>query len=284
MLNNIADSIKNVVKDTFCDNNVLLINADVFDVFEVLKPNMIDCIWTDPPYLLSNNGTTCISGKRVSVNKGKWDESKGVHEDHKFNTDWLRECYRILKLTGTIWVSGTIHVYLSIGMAIKELGYRILNDIIWVKKNPPPNLGCRCFTHSTETLLWAAKAPKGSEFKYTFNYKKMKAENHGKQMKNVWVFNAPSKNEKQFGKHPTQKPINLISRSLRASTKSGYIVFDPFMGSGTTGIAALLNDCFFIGVEREKKYYDLALKRIADASGNTSAITELKTPDGLKLF
>ena len=143
-------------------------------------------LWTDPPYLLSNDGVTCVAGRMVPVNKGEWDRSQGLELDHAFNRNWLRECSRVLKPAGTIWVTGTLHVYLSVGMAMLEEGFRILNDIVWEKPNPPPNLACRCFTHSTETILWATKASKKSKARYTLNYDSMRREAGGKQMKNVW--------------------------------------------------------------------------------------------------
>ena len=240
--------------------------ADAFSLMADMPDNSVDCIWTDPPYLLSNDGVTCVAGKRVSVNKGKWDRSNGIDNDHEFNLSWLRECHRILKPTGTIWVTGTLHIYLSVGMAMMQLGFRVLNDITWEKTNPPPNLGCRCFTHSTETLLWATKAPKGSKHKYTFHYQDMKAENGGKQMKSVWQFPAAGRKEKQHGKHPTQKPVALIDRCLRASTNPGDVVFDPFAGSASTGIAALMLGRHFIGSEFDLRYATIGLFRLTDAS------------------
>lgn len=227
-----------------------------------MPANSVDCIWTDPPYLLSNDGTTCVAGKRVSVNKGEWDRSEGIENDHEFNLAWLAECYRVLKPSGTIWVTGTLHIYLSVGMAMMQLGFRILNDITWEKTNPPPNLGCRCFAHSTETILWATKAPKGSRHKYTFHYQEMKAENGGKQMKSVWQFPAAGRTEKKLGKHPTQKPVALIERCLRASTNTDDLVLDPFAGSASTGIAALSLGRRFVGCDIDPEYADLARRRL----------------------
>lgn len=238
--------------------------GDSLELLKDLPDSSIDCVWTDPPYFLSNDGFTCVAGKMVPVNKGDWDKSKGIEEDHAFNRAWLSECYRVLRPAGTIWVSGTHHVYLSVGFAMMQLGYRILNDIVWEKPNPPPNLGTRTFTHSTEMLLWATKAPKGSKHKYTFNYDTMREEAGGKQMKTVWQFQAPRQEEKTHGKHPTQKPIALVARCLRASTRRGDIVLDPFMGSGTTGVAAMALDRQFVGFEREEEYTSLAVKRLGD--------------------
>jgi site-specific DNA-methyltransferase (adenine-specific) len=200
----------------------------------------------------------------VKVDKGSWDRSKGLVADHDFNRTWIAECHRVLKPTGTMWVSGTLHVYLSVGMALLETGFRILNDIVWEKPAPPPNLGCRCFTHSTEIILWASKAKKGSADRYTFNYDEMKTLNGGRQMKNVWRLPVPTAAEKYFGKHPTQKPVGLVERCLLASTNEGDVVFDPFSGSGTTGVAAVRNKRKFIGFEQDKQFIKLAIRRLDD--------------------
>ncbi len=240
-----------------------LFQGDALELMKSMPDDCVDCIWTDPPYLLSNDGFTCVAGKRVRVNKGEWDRSLGIDIDHETNRIWLAECYRILKPMGTIWVTGTLHVYLSIGMAMLQLGFRILNDITWEKPNPPPNLGCRCFTHSTETILWATKAKKGSKDRYTFNYQEMREENGGKQMKTVWQFAPAGRDEKTLGKHPTQKPVALIQRCLRASTNEGDLVFDPFAGSGATGVAALGLQRNFIGCEREQEFVEVIRKRLS---------------------
>ena len=144
-------------------------HGDSLRLMESMPEDTVDCIWTDPPYLLSNDGTTCVAGRRVSVNKGEWDRGGGVEEDHEFNRSWLAECRRVLKPAGTIWVTGTLHICLSVGMAMMQLGFRVLNDIVWEKTNPPPNLGCRCFAHSTETVLWATKASRGSRDRYALS-------------------------------------------------------------------------------------------------------------------
>jgi site-specific DNA-methyltransferase (adenine-specific) len=240
-----------------------LYHGDSLELMASLPAESVDCIWTDPPYNLSNDGITCVAGRMVKVNKGEWDRSKGVELDHEFNKAWLAACYRLLKPTGTIWVTGTLHVYPSVGFAMQQLGFRIINDIIWEKPSPPPNLGCRCFTHSTELILWATKARKGREH-YTFNYEQMKAENGGRQMKNIWRIPPPGKAEKVYGKHPTQKPVALVSRCLRASTNPGDLVFDPFAGSSTTGVAALLLGRRFIGCEADARYVELSIRRLSN--------------------
>ncbi len=254
------------------DGSSKLYAGDALSFMESIPENTVDCIWTDPPYLLSNDGTTCVAGKRVSVNKGDWDRSQGVELDHEFNLSWLRECYRILKPSGTIWVTGTFHVYLSVGMAMMQLGFRILNDITWEKTNPPPNLGCRCFTHSTETVLWATKAFKGSKQKYTFHYQDMKVENGGKQMKSVWRMATAGQDEKTFGKHPTQKPVALIERCLRASTNPDDLVLDPFVGSGATGVAAIGMGRRFLGCDREEEYIRLTINRLSALCSDPSRV------------
>jgi len=251
---------------TSADGTSRLHHVDCLAFMASLPADSIDCIWTDPPYLLSNDGITCVGGRMVKVNKGEWDRSRGVDLDHEFNRTWLAACHRVLKPAGALWVSGTLHVYLSVGMAMQQLGFRILNDIVWEKPAPPPNLGCRCFTHSTEMLLWATKARKGGKDRHKFNYEAMKEENAGKQMKSVWRLSTPGEDEKTFGKHPTQKPIALIARCLRATTDPGDVVFDPFAGSGSTGVAALTLDRQFIGCEQDETYAALAARRLDRAA------------------
>ncbi|MFP6681791.1 MAG: site-specific DNA-methyltransferase [Gammaproteobacteria bacterium] len=257
------------------DGESSLYRGDQLALMSRLPDESFDCIWTDPPYFLSNNGTTCAAGRRTTVNKGKWYRSRGIEDDHAFNVEWLSECYRLLTPAGTIWVSGTQHVYFSVGMALQQIGFRLLNDIVWEKPNPPPNLGCRCFTHATEMLLWATKAPKGSRERYTFNYTEMKQINGNRQMKNVWRFSAPGNDEKQHGKHPTQKPVALIERCLRASTSLGDLVFDPFSGSATTGVAALNLGRRFVGCEIDAKFARLASKRLASADAESQSANTL---------
>jgi site-specific DNA-methyltransferase (adenine-specific) len=178
-----------------------------------------DCIFADPPYFLSNGGITCHAGRMVKVDKGDWDRSRGPELNHEFNTEWLRRCQRVLKPNGTIWITGTRHVIFSVGYALQQLGYRILNDIAWEKPNPPPNLSCRYFTHSTETVLWAAK---NGNSKHFFNYGLMKQMAGGKQMKTVWTLTSPKNGEKAFGRHPTQKPVALAERCLLAATREAH--------------------------------------------------------------
>ncbi|MDI3546579.1 MAG: hypothetical protein PWR10_231 [Halanaerobiales bacterium] len=218
-------------------------------------------IFADPPYFLSNDGITCQSGRMVSVNKGEWDKAEGVKEIHSFNLDWIGECKRVLKDDGTIWISGTYHNIYSLGMALLEHEYKILNNIVWFKTNPPPNLGCRCFTHANETIIWARKH---KDSKHYFNYKLMKQLNNDRQMKDVWKIGQVKKSEKKYGKHPTQKPLELLKRIVMASTEEGMVILDPFNGSGTTGIAAAELSRKYIGIDLEEEYLELTRKRYDD--------------------
>lgn len=245
------------------EHSVKLLKGDSIEILNQARENSVDMIFADPPYFLSNGGISCHAGKMVSVNKGNWDKSKGIEENHKFNLEWLKACQRVLKPNGTIWVSGTLHVIFSVGYAMQELGFKILNDITWEKPNPPPNLSCRYFTHSTETVLWAAKNAKS---KHYFNYAYMRELNGGKQMKTVWKLLAPSSDEKTFGKHPTQKPVELLERIIQASTKEGELVLDPFCGSSTTGVASVLLDRKYVGIDLEEDYLDLSVKRLRKAT------------------
>ena len=219
-----------------------------------------DMIFADPPYHLSNGGISVQSGKMVSVNKGDWDKSNGYEEDYLFDKSWIFACRNKLKSNGTIWISGTYHNIFSVARCLAELGFKILNCITWEKTNPPPNLACRCFTHSTETILWAKKNDKKS--RHFFDYQKMKEINGGKQMKDVWTGSLTRPSEKTEGKHPTQKPEYLLERIILASTTENQIILDPFCGSGTTGVAALKNTRNFIGIDFEEEYLELTKRRL----------------------
>ena len=251
-------SLKKTVSD-----GLVIYNEDSLTVMRRIldkHPNgCFDMVFADPPYFLSNDGFSCQNGQMVSVNKGEWDKSKGMAADLEFYEEWLRLCYALLKPNGTIWVCGTFHnIYLT-GYLMQSIGYHILNNITWEKPNPPPNLSCRFFTHSAETLLWAKKNKKA---KHTFHYETMKAQTNGKQMKCVWTIAPPNKTEKTFGKHPTQKPLALLNRCIQAASNVGDLIFDPFMGSGTTGVAALNNGRRFCGCEADAAFFELAEKRL----------------------
>jgi site-specific DNA-methyltransferase (adenine-specific) len=250
------------------DKRFSLHQGDCREVLAGLPEESVDLIFADPPYFLSNGGVTCQSGKMVSVHKGKWDVSQGVEENHAFNHSWLAACKRVLKPNGSIFVSGTRHVIYSVGFAMQQLGFKILNDIAWYKVTPPPNLSCRYFTHATETILWAGRDGKTKHF---FAYADMKQENGGKQMQSLWSLRPPLKAEKRFGKHPTQKPLALLERIIRAASEPGALVVDPFSGSATTGVASARLGRSFLGIEMESEYLQLAINRYEDLDGEVAA-------------
>jgi site-specific DNA-methyltransferase (adenine-specific) len=261
-----------------------LYQGDALALMDQMEAGSFDVIFADPPYFLSNGGFTCKGGKRAPVGKGGWDRSKGIEDDHKFTTAWLAACQRLLKPSGTIWVSGTQHVIFSVGFAMQTLGYKLLNTVTWYKPNASPNLSCRYFTHSTELLIWAAPKSQG-KLQHTFHYKAMKAANGGKQMRDVWALPkggeeeldadgegrvwsqlTPRKSEKAFGGHPTQKPIALLERILQASCPDGGKVLDPFNGSGTTGVATLKHGGNYVGLDLSEEYLTLSEKRLTNVS------------------
>lgn len=230
------------------------------DCFQLLREFdfKFSCIFADPPYFLSNGGISVQSGKIVSVNKGEWDKGKSYQEIMAFNMEWLSLCRNKLKDNGSIWISGTYHNIFSVANCLTELGYKILNVVTWAKTNPPPNITCRYFTYSTEFIIWARKSEKKAHY---FNYDLMKLINGNKQMTDVWHLPAIAPWEKSCGKHPTQKPLALLSRILMASTRQNEWVLDPFCGSSTTGIAASLLNRRFLGIDREKDFLEMSKRR-----------------------
>lgn len=264
---------KKMLTPYFKHKDFELFKANSLEFLATLKENSVDMIFADPPYLLSNGGFTCDGGKMVSVNKGQWDVSNGLKKDFEFHLAWIQACHRVLKPGGTLWVSGTYHSIYQCGFALQVNKFHILNDIAWFKPNAAPNLSCRFFTASHETIIWARKDKKG---KHKFNYDLMKNGNWPEdflkkpnlQMRSVWSMGTPKPSEKKHGKHPTQKPIDLLARIVMASTDKGDLVVDPFTGSSTTGLACALNGRKFIGIDLEKKYLDLSIKRYKDLKIN----------------
>lgn len=254
--------LKKGIEPIYSTSNSTLFLDDAFSILKNMKKESVDMIFTDPPYFLSNDGITCQSGQMVSVNKGKWDKIESIKEKHKFNRKWIKLCKKVLTKNGTLWVTGTLHNIYSIGMALEQEGFKIINNITWQKTNPPPNLGCRCFTHSTETILWAKKNEK--KVKHYFNYSLMKKFNEGKQMKDVWSGSTTPKKEKLQGKHPTQKPLYLLERIILAATEEGDTILDPFCGSSTTGVAAKRLNRNYIGIDNNKDYINLSIKRLEE--------------------
>jgi site-specific DNA-methyltransferase (adenine-specific) len=240
-----------------------LYHGDCFEAmhFFIDKKEKFELVFADPPYFLSNGGISCHAGKMVSVNKGNWDIMASFPEVQSFHRAWLKLVFDLLSDNGTLWVSATQHSIFIIGNIIQELGYEILNVITWEKPNPPPNLSCRYFTHSTELLIWAKKSKK---IKHCFNYELMRRLNGGKQMKSVWSFTPPTKSEKKHGKHPTQKPIKLLERIILSSSRTGDTVFDPFAGSSTTGVAAITHERNFVGIERDNEFIELSARRLSE--------------------
>lgn len=255
-----------------------LYKGNCLEILPKLKAESVDLVFADPPYNLSNDGFSVHAGKRVSVNKGQWDASKGVEADMEFHLAWIQAVQRVLKPNGTIWISGTYHSIYQCGYALQQLGFHILNDIAWFKPNASPNLSCRVFTASHETLLWARKSKKA---KHYFNYQAMKhfdqvkadgtpadqLKKAGKQMRSVWSIPSPKHAEKHFGKHPTQKPFALLERIVLASVSQQQneggvrTILDPFTGSSTTGLAATKYGHEYIGIDQERKYLELSKKR-----------------------
>lgn len=267
------------------NESAVLYQGNCLDVLAALPEWSVDMIFADPPYNLSNGGITCHAGRMVSVDKGDWDKSKGIEADHEFAVEWLRACQRVLKDDGIIWVSGTMHKIYSVGFAMQQLGYRLLNEICWFKPNASPNLSCRYFTHSHETLLWAARSKKS---KHRFNYELMKQIAGGKQMRSlwmdidvedepqdIWAIGTPSKEEKKYGKHPTQKPVALLERIILASSDVGDTVLDPFTGSSTTGVAAIRHGRVFIGIDTDEHFLELSVKRLKEEKENLCAQPQL---------
>lgn len=264
------EKVQEKISPYFESPGFTLFKGDCVEVLKQIPDNSVDMIFADPPYNLSNGGFSVHAGRMVSVNKGEWDKSKGFKDDYEFHHRWLEACRRVLKPEGTIWISGTYHSIYQCGHAIQSLGFHILNDIAWFKPNASPNLSCRFFTASHETLIWARKDKKS---KHHFNYNLMKngdwkedmIKKPGLQMRSVWSIHPPQKWEKTFGKHPTQKPIALLKRVVLSSTKPGAVILDPFTGSSTTGIASqMVGKRKFIGIDMEKSYLDLSVKRLKE--------------------
>lgn len=258
----------------FQDKDFELHKGDCIEVLNQLPEKSVDLIFADPPYFLSNGGITCKAGKVVSVNKADWDKSNGFSKDSEFNEQWINACRRVLKDDGTIWISGTMHNIYQIGFALQKLNFNLLNEISWFKPNAPPNLTCKYFAHSHETLLWARKHKSVPHY---FNYDEMrewddKISPSGKQMRSVWNIPLTPLSEKTSGNHPTQKPIELLNRIIVSSSKKGAVVLDPFNGSGTTGVVAKSLGRKYIGIDKQEDFLKLTLKRVRNLNQITKSI------------
>jgi modification methylase len=268
-------------------NNIIL--GDCLDKLSEIKDNTIDLIFADPPYNLQLNKT--LYRPDSSLVKGlqnvEWDKFSSFEEYDIFTLKWLKECKRVLKPAGCLWVIGSYHNIFRLGYAIQNLDFWILNDIVWRKNNPMPNFKGTRFTNAHELLIWATKE---KTTKNTFNYSSMKIFNDDKQMQSIWDI-AVCKGEERLKNnkitaHPTQKPIELLIRILLSSTNKGDTVLDPFLGSGTTGVVAKMLGCNFIGIEKNEEYYNLAKERIESTKpieNNLLAIKPIKITSRVSL-
>ncbi|MEI8360791.1 MAG: DNA methyltransferase [bacterium] len=250
-----------------------IIHGDCINVLKELPDNSIDLVFADPPYFLQlpkGKRLKRADGSEVIPVDDEWDKFESYEDYDNFTHNWIKECQRVLKTTGTIWIIGMYHNIFRVGKIMQDLGIWFLNDVIWVKIGALPNLSCRRLTNNHETLLWAVKDKNCK--KYTFNYKLLKEMNGGKQMKDTdWNFSICRGGERLRGadgikSHPTQKPLKLIQQVILTASKKGDLILDPFMGSGTTAVVAKALDRNWIGIEKEKKYVDLATERVNNFS------------------
>lgn len=218
----------------------------------------VDVIFADPPYFLSKNIARCINGTWKTFDKGEWDRVSSFEKINLFNRQWLSACRKVLKNSGTIFVTGTYHNIFSVASCMQELGYKILNIICWQKTDAKPTLSRNYFDFTTEYIIWARKDEMHQHF---FNCDLMEQLNGGKRMTDVWRIPFLSSWEMKCGKHPTQKPLRLLYRIILASTHQGDTILDPFAGSCTTGIAANLLDRKFIGIDQSKDFLDYGIRR-----------------------
>ena len=258
-----------------------IIMQDCITAMRALPAKSVDLIFADPPYNLQLGGDLSRpDGSHVDAVTDDWDKFDSLAIYDKFTRAWLTEAKRILKDNGAIWVIGSYHNIFKVGSAIQDLGYWILNDIVWRKANPMPNFKGTRFTNAHETLIWASM---GEKARYTFNYRSMKTLNDELQMRSDWEFPICGGQErlKRDGVkvHPTQKPEALIYRILLACTKPGDVVLDPFFGTGTTGAVAKRLGRRWIGIEREAGYCSAALERIEAALPlDESALVTMQSP------
>ncbi|MEG0994673.1 MAG: DNA methyltransferase [Bacilli bacterium] len=257
-------------------NNI--INGDCLEQLKLIPDNTIDMIFADPPYFMQTEGELLRNdGTKFSGVEDKWDKFSNYDEYDNFCFNWLKECQRILKKDGTIWVIGSFQNIYRLGYIMQNLNYWILNDVIWSKSNAAPNFAGTRFQNSHETMLWCSKS-KAS--KYTFNYKTMKYLNNNKQDKSVWDIGICIGNERikdEFGKkvHSTQKPAKLLYKIILSSSKPDDIILDPFFGTGTTGAVAKKLGRAFIGIEKDANYIKIAKERIDNVEPEFNELNNL---------
>ena len=244
-----------------------ILEGDSVEMMKTLPSASVDIIFADPPYNLQLEGELLRpNNSKVDAVDDEWDQFESFAAYDKFSRSWLTEARRVLKETGTLWVIGSYHNIFRIGTALQDMGFWMLNDVIWRKTNPMPNFRGKRFTNAHETLIWCSK---GKGAKYRFNYEAMKALNEDVQMRSDWLLPICNggeriKNKKDGKKvHPTQKPESLLHRVILSSTEPGDVVLDPFFGTGTTGAVAKKLGRNYIGVERDKDYLTVAKKRIS---------------------
>jgi DNA modification methylase len=256
-----------------------VIEGDCMEVMKEMPDSSVDLIFADPPYNLQlRNELIRPNMTKVDAVNDEWDKFDGFDEYDKLSEQWLKECRRILKRAGSFWIIGSYHNIFRVGKIMHDLGFWVLNDIVWVKSNPMPNFRGVRFTNAHETLIWASKDDKAKG--YTFNYELMKRYNFGKQMRSDWYFpicNGDERIKDRFGKkvHTTQKPLALLERIVLATSKKGDIVLDPFAGTGTTGFAAKKHGRNYIMIEKEKKYIPIIEDRLKALQDNN--LFEAKT-------
>lgn len=228
----------------------------------------VDMIFADPPYFLSNQKITTQFGKIKIRDKGEWDRVIPSDDINSFNKKWLAKCREVLKDNGTIWVCGTYHNIYSVELSLIELGFKILNIVVWHKLDPPPTPFGGRLNFSAEYIVWARKNEK---IKHCFNYEKLKQMNNGMELPDVWKFARPGFWERTCGTHPTQKPLRLLYRILQVCTEEEFVVLDPFAGSCTTGIAAVLMKRKYIGIDINDVYLDYGIRRMKEITDATIA-------------
>ena len=254
------------------NNDFILYEGDNNSILEKIA-TQVDTIFADPPYFLSNRKITTQFGKAKIRDKGEWDHTLTLGEINEFNRNWLSKCRKILKENGTIWVCGTYHNIYSVEQCLIELGFKILNIVVWHKIDPPPTPYGGRLNYSAEYIIWARK---NETIPHCFNYDLLKQMNGGIEMPDVWRFARPGFWERTCGRHPTQKPLRLLYRILQVCTKEGFTILDPFAGSCTTGIAANLMNRKFIGIDMDKKYLDYGIRRKYEIIDSTKANKILK--------
>jgi modification methylase len=244
-----------------------ILRGDCLEELAKLPERSVDLVFADPPYNLQLGGDLLRpDNSKVDAVDDHWDQFESFEAYDRFTRAWMKECRRVLKDDGALWVIGSYHNIFRVGAAVQDLGFWILNDIVWRKSNPMPNFKGTRFTNAHETLIWAAKSRGGR--RYTFNYDAMKMANDELQMRSDWTLPLCTgeerlKDETGTKAHPTQKPEALLHRVIMASSKPGDIILDPFFGTGTTGAVARKLGRRFIGIEREENYAAIAEARIA---------------------